>query len=98
MLLGGCSQTAEKTPAQKQASPGYSTVYDAFSRHDTNGNGFIDEHEFHQFQNDPQIVNVRKRIPKVNSSIPLLFNEIDEDGDGKISMDEMTIIVEGLKP
>jgi Ca2+-binding EF-hand superfamily protein len=76
----------------------YQTIYDAFSRHDTNNDSFLDEHEFAQLQTDPNIVNMRQRIAELASSGPLLFNEIDEDGDNRITNTELTIIIQPLLP
>ena len=76
----------------------YSTIYDAFSRYDTNGDGYLDEHEFAQLQTDPKIVAIRRSIPELASQGPMLFNEVDEDGDGKISLNELTVISQPLLP
>ena len=83
-------------------SPGenvhYTTIYDAFSRYDTNGDGYLDEHEFAQLQTDPKIIAIRRSIPELASQGPMLFNEVDEDGDGYISLNELTVISQPLLP
>ncbi|KPJ93796.1 MAG: hypothetical protein AMJ53_06525 [Gammaproteobacteria bacterium SG8_11] len=96
VLLVGC---AEAPPAKtKSSKPEYTTIYDVFSRYDTNTDNFLDQHEFHQFQQDPEIIAFRERIPEAARTIPLLFEEIDEDGDDRISLDEITVIAEGYIP
>ena len=79
------------SPAMKDH---YQTIYDAFSRYDTNGDGFLDEHEFNQLQSDPKITAIRNSIPELANSPPMLFNEVDEDGDGRISVNELTVITQ----
>jgi hypothetical protein len=81
-----------------RSNPKYSTIYDAFSRYDTNSDNLLDRHEFSQFQLDPEVVALRERIPEASRTIPLLFEEIDEDGDERISLDEITVIAEGSIP
>ena len=79
------------SPAMKDH---YQTIYDAFSRYDTNGDGFLDEHEFTQLQLDPKITAIRNSIPELANAPPMLFNEVDEDGDGRISVNELTVITQ----
>ena len=76
----------------------YLTINDAFSRHDTNGDGFLDQHEFDQLQGDPEIIRVRKSIAEIAESGPMLFTEIDENDDGFISLNELTIAIQPLLP
>ena len=76
----------------------YLTVRDAFTRHDTNFDGFLDEHEFAQFQTDPNIISVRQKISELAHSGPMLFAEIDENGDGLISDNEIQVIVQPMLP
>jgi len=76
----------------------YLTINDAFSRHDTNGDGFLDQHEFAQFQSDPNIVEMRSKIPELASSGPMLFEEIDENDDGRLSFTELEVIAQPLMP
>ena len=77
-------------------SQNYSTISDAFSRYDTNGDGYLDEHEFSQLQSDPVIIRIRKATPELEKSGPLLFVEVDENGDGLISLNELTVIIQPL--
>jgi len=76
----------------------YQTIYDAFTRHDTNFDGFLDEHEFAQLQSDPNIVSMRERIAVLAATGPFMFNEVDENHDGKISETEITVISQPLIP
>lgn len=85
-------------PPIDRNNPKYSTIYDAFSRYDTNSDNLLDRHEFSQFQLDPEVVALRERIPEASRTIPLLFEDIDEDGDERISLDEITVIAEGSIP
>lgn len=95
-MLTSCTQTPPvKTKSDK---PEYTTIYDVFSRFDTNSDNLLDRHEFHQFQQDPKIIAFRERIPEASRTIPLLFDEIDENGDERISLDEITVIAEGYIP
>ncbi|WP_455203097.1 EF-hand domain-containing protein, partial [Kaarinaea lacus] len=87
-VLISCASSPERKAKRGIADAKYASIYDAFSTHDTNGDGYIDQHEFFQFQQDPQIVQLRQRIPDLSHSIPLLFEEVDENGDDKISLDE----------
>ena len=48
-------------------------------------------------QDDPAIVKIRKLIKEVKET-PLLFNEVDENGDEKISLEELTRTVTPLIP
>lgn len=89
-------EQANKASRDPEKSPYYTTIYDAFSTHDTNADGYIDDHEFVQFQTDPEIVRIRKSIPELDSEGPLLFVEIDENEDGLINIREMTTITQPL--
>lgn len=80
------------------SNPKYSTVYDVFSRYDTNADGHLDRHEFHQFQQDPEIIKIRRKIPPLERTLPLIFEEIDENNDEQISLEEMTVITEDYIP
>ena len=96
-FIAGCASSPTKAK-QELTSPTYTTIYDVFSRYDTNTDSFLDRHEFHQFQQDPDIIAFRERIPEAARTIPLLFEEIDEDDDERISLDEITVIAEGYIP
>jgi Ca2+-binding EF-hand superfamily protein len=104
LLLTACASSAPTPEKSKEKSkmdrnnPQYTTVYDAFSRYDTNTDMFLDRHEFYQFQQDPEIIAFRERIPEAARTIPMLFEEIDENGDDRISLDEITVIAEGYIP
>ena len=103
MLLVACASKRTKeigdpTLTSPEEHQHYMTVNDAFSRHDTNGDGFLDRHEFDQLQRDPEIVRLRQSIAELAKSGPLLFEEIDENDDGKISLNELTIIIQPLIP
>ena len=76
----------------------YLTIHDAFSRHDTNADGFLDPHEYDQLQVDPEILRVRKAIAEIVESGPMLFTEIDENDDGYISLNELTMTIQPLIP
>ena len=93
----GCSMSPEKASTPKSDAK-YATVYDVFSRHDTNSDGYLDRHEFLQFQQDPEISKIRTRIAENGHANPLLFEEIDEDHDERISLNEMTVIAESYIP
>jgi Ca2+-binding EF-hand superfamily protein len=99
MGVASCSSTppANNTLIDRD-DPKYSTIYDVFSRYDTNSDNYLDRHEFSQFQLDPEIIAFRERIPEAARTIPLLFEEIDEDSDERISLDEITVIAEGYIP
>lgn len=103
LILVACAsqrsqEIGDPTVASPETQQHYQTIYDAFSRHDTNNDGFLDEHEFAQLQTDPNIVGMRQRIAELAATGPLLFNEVDEDGDGRISETEITVIIQPLLP
>ena len=98
LITASCAETSKPTPDIKQGNPEYTTLYDVFSRYDTNSDNLLDRHEFFQFQQDPEIIAFRERIPEAARTIPLLFEEIDEDDDERISLDEITVIAEGYIP
>ncbi|HEY5604875.1 MAG TPA: EF-hand domain-containing protein [Gammaproteobacteria bacterium] len=87
--------TSLESPETKQH---YKTIYNAFTRHDTDGDGFLDAHEFAQLQTDPNIINLRQKIAELANTPLWLFNEIDDDGDEKISYTELTVVVQPLLP
>ena len=91
-------EIGDPTVASPETKQHYQTIYDAFSRHDTNSDGFLDEHEYTQLQSDPNIMRMRQRIAELAETGPLLFNEIDEDGDNRISETEITVIIQPLLP
>jgi len=106
-LITSCTADTSKKRADEIGDPSVSspelrqhflTIRDAFTRHDTNFDGFLDAHEFTQFQNDPNIVSMRSKIPELANSGPMLFEEIDENGDGLISDNEIQIIAQPLLP
>lgn len=76
----------------------YLTINDAFTRHDTNGDGYLDQHEYDQLQTDPAIIQVRKAISEFVESGPLLFTEIDENSDDYITLQELTVAILPLLP
>lgn len=95
LLLYACA--TEPSPHNLPAADGhntkrYSNIHDAFSMHDTNNDGYLDRQEFTQLQQDPEIIKLRKKIPEVRN-MPFLFEEIDENGDDRISMQEMVIAI-----
>lgn len=107
MSIASCASNGSQKRANEIGDPSvpspemkqhYQTVYDAFSRHDTNADGFLDEHEFAQLQTDPNIVTMRSKIAELANSGPLLFAEIDENGDGRITINELEVIVQPLIP
>ncbi len=103
LMLWSCAakrshEIGDPTLTSPETKQHYQTIYDAFSRHDTNNDGFLDEHEFAQLQTDPNIVSMRQKIAELANSVPLMFNEVDEDGDGKISETEITVIIQPLLP
>lgn len=107
LILISCATNASKKRADEIGDPSVSspelrqhflTIRDAFTRHDTNFDGFLDEHEFAQFQTDPNIVSMRSKIPELADSGPMLFEEIDENGDGLISDNEIQVIAQPLLP
>lgn len=83
------------SPAEHQH---YLTIHDAFSRHDTNADGYLDRHEYAQLQQDPEILRVRRAITEMVESGPYMFEEVDENGDGLISLTELTVIIQPLIP
>ncbi|WP_455223552.1 EF-hand domain-containing protein [Kaarinaea lacus] len=91
-------EIGDPSVASPETQQHYQTIYDAFSRHDTNNDGFLDEHEFAQLQTDPNVVRMRQRISELADSGPLMFSEVDEDGDGRISENEITVIIQPLLP
>lgn len=100
-VFPGCAshdtvEIGDPTVPSPEASIHYNTVYDAFSEHDTDGDGFLDEHEFTQLQTDPKIVAMRRSIPELVNEGPMLFSEVDENGDGRISVNELTVIAQPL--
>ena len=101
--MAGCAGTRSTeigdpsltSPEERQR---YLTIHDAFSRHDTNGDGFLDPHEYDQLQTDPEIMRVRKAISELVESGPMLFAEVDENEDGFVSLQELTITILPLIP
>lgn len=83
-LLFACNSTPVKS--RNDTSP-TASVWNAFSLHDSNSDGNIDLHEFHQFRKDPQVLSL---FPDRTS---LQFNDIDEDNDSKISEQELTTAI-----
>lgn len=103
VLVSACaSQRTEEIGDPTLSSPEerqhYLTIHDAFARHDTNGDGYLDRHEYDQLQVDPEIVRVRAAIAEIVESGPLMFEEIDENEDGFISMTELTVMIQPLLP
>ena len=97
-IIAACGSSPSVPPDSSgvdRDNPKYITIYDVFSRYDTNTDSFLDRHEFNQFQLDPAIIAFRKKIPESTRTIPFLFEEIDEDGDERISLTEITVIAEG---
>ena len=98
VFFTSCAQSPPTQAKFEPDNPKYTTIYDVFSRYDTNSDNLLDRHEFFQFQQDPEIIAFRERIPEAARTIPLLFEEIDEDDDERISLDEITVIAEGYIP
>jgi len=103
LLLTACAakrshEIGDPSVPSPEYKENYQTIYDAFTRHDTNFDGFLDEHEFAQLQSDPNIVSMRERIAVLAATGPLMFNEVDENNDGKISETEITVISQPLIP
>lgn len=102
LLISCASQRTEEIGDPGLTSPEehhhYTTIYDAFSRHDTNGDGYLDRHEYTQLQGDAEILRVQKAIEVIVKSGPLLFEEIDENEDELISLNELTIMIQPLLP
>ena len=107
MVITSCTSDTSKKRADEIGDPSvsspelrqhFSTIRDAFTSHDTNNDGFLDVHEFAQFQNDPNIVSMRRKVPELANSGPMLFEEIDENGDGLISDNEIQVIAQPLLP
>ena len=92
---GSSPPAASATNQVDMHDPKYTTIYDAFSRYDTNSDSLLDKYEFTQFQLDPAVIAFRAKIPEAQRTIPLLFEEIDENGDERLSLEEITIIAEG---
>ena len=91
-------EIGDRSLASPEENQHYLTIHDAFSRHDTNGDGFLDRHEYAQLQQDPAIVRVRRAIAEIVDSGPFMFDEIDENGDEQISLTELTVIIQPLLP
>lgn len=102
-LISGCAskrsvEIGDPTLSSPEEHHHYLTIHEAFTRHDTNGDGYLDRHEFDQLQVDPAIVSVRKTIAEIAKSGPLMFEEIDEDEDEFITLNELTVIIQPLLP
>jgi Ca2+-binding EF-hand superfamily protein len=106
-VISSCAPYGSKQRANEIGDPSvsspelderYLNVRDAFTRHDTNFDGFLDQHEFAQFQSDANIVEMRSKIPELASSGPMLFEEIDENDDGRLSFTEVEVIAQPLMP
>ncbi len=98
LIMAGCAPTPPANHKIDRGNPKYTTLYDVFSRYDTNSDSHLDQHEFHQFQLDPDIAAIREKIPQASRTLPMLFDDIDEDNDERISLDEITVIAEGYIP
>lgn len=103
LLVSSCAskrsvEIGDPTLASPEEHQHYLTISDAFTRHDTNADSFLDRHEFAQLQVDPAIDRVRAAIAEIVESGPLMFEEIDEDEDELITLNELTIIIQPLLP
>ena len=103
LLLGACAskktiEIGDPSLPSPDENPNYSTIHDAFTRYDTNGDGYLDRHEYSQLQQDPEIQRIRKAIVEIVESGPYLFEEIDENGDEQISLEELTRMIQPLQP
>lgn len=106
LLLGmiwGLSMSACTTLPSPDETPmagpekSYANIHEAFTVHDTDGNGYLDQQEFIQLQNDPIIVRSRQMIPEMRDNPPL-FDEIDENRDNQISLEELTAVIFPILP
>lgn len=103
VLLSSCAtRQSEEIGDPSLPSPeerqNYLTIHDAFTRHDTNADGYLDRHEYAQLQTDPEIMRVRAAIVDIVESGPLIFEEIDENEDELITVNELTVIVQPILP
>ena len=103
LVVAGCAskrsiEIGDPSMTSPEEHQHYLTIHDAFSRHDTNADGFLDPHEYDQLQVDPEILRVRKAIAEIVESGPMLFTEIDENDDGYISLNELTMTIQPLTP
>ncbi|WP_455376474.1 hypothetical protein [Kaarinaea lacus] len=103
LVVAGCAskrsiEIGDPSMTSPEEHQHYLTIHDAFSRHDTNADGFLDPHEYDQLQVDPEILRVRKAIAEIVESGPMLFTEIDENDDGYISLNELTMTIQPLIP
>lgn len=103
LLLVACAggdtvEIGDPSVPSPEENQNYLTIHDAFTRHDTNADGYLDEHEYVQLETDPQIIRIRKSIAEIVTSGPLLFTEIDENEDGLITLNELTVMIQPLLP
>lgn len=103
LLISACAskrsvEIGDPTLSSPEEHHHYLTIHEAFTRHDTNGDGYLDRHEFDQLQVDSAIVQVRAAIAEIVESGPLMFEEIDEDEDEFITLNELTVIIQPLLP
>lgn len=83
--------------AESEQIKNYGNIHDVFSTYDNDGNGYLDQQEFFQLQNDPFIIKSRQKIPEMQRS-PLIFEEIDENGDNQLSLEELTATIFPILP
>ena len=103
LLLVACAgrdtiEIGDPSVPSPEENQNYLTIHNAFTQHDTNADGYLDQHEYNQLQTDPEILRVRQSIAEIVTSGPLLFTEIDENEDGLITLNELTVIIQPLLP
>ncbi|MDH5328072.1 MAG: EF-hand domain-containing protein [Gammaproteobacteria bacterium] len=87
LLCISCQSNAPKE--QDKFAPtrsSFDTIWNALATHDSNADGYIDSHEFNRFSKDPEV------LAKVPENQQLIFEDIDENGDGLISQSELTTL------
>lgn len=92
VLLSACAGQSSKGDSSSSGDDNrnlYDTVSDAFSMHDSNNDGNLDRQEFIQFQQDPAIVRLSSQGVSSLDNRPGVFEEMDENGDGNVSLQEI---------
>lgn len=73
-------------------------VRDSFSNADTDGSGYLEHREFPGFRQGPEISRLLEQISEYNKTGMLLFDEADENADGRLGIDEMLSTIHSLVP